>query len=95
MVLLFELMLDVPLKEPDAIDDPINLVEKNENDSIQIKTFDIDKNKAFIQEYLCSNGEKAKIIIPFDANEDDLLSLYDMFRVILRRKYKITNDKLE
>ena len=86
---------DVSLKESDAIDEPINLVEKNENDSVQIKSFDIDKNKAFIQEYLCSNGEKARIIIPFDANEDDLLSLYDMFRVILRRKYKITNDKLE
>ena len=35
------------------------------------------------------SGKVARVIIPIDANEDDLLLLRDMFDVLLKRKFKI------
>lgn len=38
------------------------------------------------------SGKVARVIIPIDANEDDLLLLRDMFDVLLRRKFKIKTE---
>lgn len=37
------------------------------------------------------SGKVAKIIIPIDAEEDDLLMVKDMLDIILKRKFKISN----
>lgn len=48
--------------------------------------------KFFIQQYTCESGKIAKIIIPEDATEDDLLGFRDTLNIILRRKFKIVVD---
>jgi hypothetical protein len=45
-----------------------------------------------IQNIPVESGKVAKIIIPIDANEDDLLLIKDMFEVLLKRKFKINTE---
>lgn len=85
-----------------------NMLEKKEsvdidmkNDLISETTNDIKKNEIttnsvdyFIQEFMCESGKKAKLCIPNDANEDDIITIYEFFKVILKRKYKISIDDL-
>ena len=47
----------------------------------------------YVQQYTCESGQIAKIIIPNDASEDDLLGFRDMLNIALRRKFKIDIDK--
>lgn len=46
----------------------------------------------YVQQYTCESGKIAKIIIPEDATEDDLLGFRDMLNIALRRKFKIKAD---
>ncbi|MCR5507417.1 MAG: hypothetical protein K6F34_01895 [Lachnospiraceae bacterium] len=46
----------------------------------------------FIQQYTCESGQIAKIIIPEDASEDDLLGFRDMLNIALKRKFKIKEE---
>lgn len=73
--------------------------EKNDLhlDQIQdIKHRDNSNNLSdyFIQEFMCANGKKAKLCIPNDATEDDIITIYEFFKVIIKRKYKISIDDL-
>lgn len=43
----------------------------------------------YIQQYACESGQIAKIIIPDNATEDDLLGFRDMLNVALKRKFKL------
>ena len=43
----------------------------------------------YIQQYTCESGQIAKIIIPENASEDDLLGFRDMLDIALKRKFKI------
>lgn len=43
----------------------------------------------YIQSYTCETGKTAKLIIPEDATEDDLLAFSDMLNIVLKRKFKI------
>ena len=47
----------------------------------------------YIQQYTCESGQIAKIIIPGDATEDDLLGFRDMLNIALRRRFKIKSDE--
>ncbi len=49
----------------------------------------------YSQNYSCENGAIAKILIPEDATEDDLLGLREFLDVILERKFKISKEILE
>lgn len=76
-----------------------NVNEKNDLhlDQIQdIKHRDNSNNLSdyFIQEFMCANGKKAKLCIPNDATEDDIITIYEFFKVIIKRKYKISIDDL-
>lgn len=46
----------------------------------------------FVQQYTCESGKLAKIVIPEDATEDDLLGFRDMLNIALKRKFKILID---
>lgn len=46
----------------------------------------------FIQQYTCESGKIAKIVIPEDATEDDLLGFRDMLNIALKRKFKIITE---
>ena len=43
----------------------------------------------YIQQYTCESGQIAKIIIPDNATEDDLLGFRDMLNIALKRKFKL------
>ena len=43
----------------------------------------------YIQQYTCESGQIAKIIIPENATEDDLLGFRDMLNIALKRKFKL------
>ena len=43
----------------------------------------------YIQQYTCESGHIAKIIIPDNATEDDLLGFRDMLNIALKRKFKL------
>ena len=47
------------------------------------------KLKPYVRlDYNCDNGQLAQIIIPRDASKDDLCALREMFEVIIKRKFK-------
>ena len=48
-----------------------------------------DESSVYIQQYTCESGQIAKIIIPGNATEDDLLGFRDMLNIALKRKFKI------
>ena len=43
----------------------------------------------YIQQYTCESGQIAKIVIPENATEDDLLGFRDMLNIALKRKFKL------
>lgn len=43
----------------------------------------------YTQQYTCESGDIAKIIIPQDVTEDDLLGFRDMLNIALKRKFKL------
>ena len=47
----------------------------------------------YIQQYTCESGQIAKIIIPDNATEDDLLGFRDMLNIALKRKFKLNLDQ--
>ncbi len=51
-----------------------------------------EETKFFIQQYTCESGKIAKIVIPEDATEDDLLGFRDMLNIALKRKFKIITE---
>lgn len=69
------------LASSDIIHLPVAAEKKNEEET----TF-------FIQQYTCESGKIAKIVIPEDATEDDLLGFRDMLNIALKRKFKIITE---
>lgn len=49
----------------------------------------LPESNYYIQQYTCESGQIAKIIIPENASEDDLLGFRDMLDIALKRKFKI------
>ena len=72
----------------DLTNQPITVVE---NESILSDQKVIETSPSFfIQQYTCESGQIAKIIIPENATEDDLLGFKEMLDITLRRKFKLT-----
>ena len=46
----------------------------------------------YVQQYTCESGQIAKIMIPENASEDDLLGFRDMLNIALKRKFKLKID---
>ena len=46
-------------------------------------------------DYNCDNGQLAQIIIPRNASKDDLCALREMLEVLIKRKFKESEDKEE
>lgn len=46
-------------------------------------------NQLYETSYVCDNGKIAKLNIPTDATEDDLLALIEMIHIIAKRHFKI------
>ena len=46
----------------------------------------------YVQQYTCESGQIAKIMIPENATEDDLLGFRDMLNIALKRKFKLKID---
>lgn len=44
------------------------------------------------QDYTCDNGELAQIIIPREATKDDLYALRELLEVLIKRKFRRTDD---
>ena len=67
----------------------INVMKETEQ-VLTIETEESVLNPSFyIQQYTCESGQIAKIIIPENATEDDLLGFRDMVDIAMRRKFKI------
>lgn len=69
-------------------------VEQPSSNVEQLPLTAVDKKNGeettfFIQQYTCESGKIAKIVIPEDATEDDLLGFRDMLNIALKRKFKI------
>ena len=45
------------------------------------------------QDYTCDNGELAQIIIPREATKDDLYALRELLEVLIKRKFRRTDDE--
>lgn len=43
-------------------------------------------------DYTCDNGDLAQIIIPRNATKDDLCALREMLEVLIKRKFKESED---
>lgn len=63
--------------------------EKGSNANVQAIQ---SETNFYIQQYTCESGLIAKIIIPENATEDDLLGFRDMLNIALKRKFKIKED---
>ena len=55
-----------------------------------VAKFSNEETTFYSQSYTCESGKIAKIIIPEDATEDDLLAIYDLLDIVLKRKFKLT-----
>lgn len=77
-------------------DENIKNTELNINNKNNFQSCESTKEleDIFVQEYMCTNGKKAKLIIPSDATKDDIITMYEVFKVILKRKYKISEEDL-
>ncbi len=67
-----------------------NKVDQFSGDTVEMKNE--EETKFFIQQYTCESGKIAKIVIPEDATEDDLLGFRDMLNIALKRKFKIITE---
>lgn len=72
---------------------PEKQLDKNQEKTLLEKE-KLSTDIAFLQEFMCSSGEKAKILIPNSATKDDIITMFEVFKVILKRKYKISDDDL-
>lgn len=72
-----------------------NMLEKNDQEirksDSSIKENSLPEAGYYIQSYTCESGKLAKIIIPEDATEDDLLAFEDMLKIVLKRKFKLNS----
>lgn len=69
-------------EEIDNLDNKKYEVNNKENNLLEVGYY--------IQSYTCESGKQAKIIIPEDATDDDLLAFDDMLKIVLRRKFKLS-----
>ena len=67
-----------------------NKVDQFSGDTVEMKNG--EETIFFIQQYTCESGKIAKIVIPEDATEDDLLGFRDMLNIALKRKFKIITE---
>ena len=70
----------------DAADDNEQPLDKAVNTDDRVRK---ESNDYITQLIPIESGKIAKIIIPVDSTEDDLLMIRDMLDVILKRKFKI------
>ena len=53
----------------------------------------LKKQTSYVRhDYTCDNGELAQIIIPREATKDDLCALREMLEVLIKRKFKESED---
>lgn len=78
-------------EKPDASTEKEVSIKRNE---MYVRDNQIMETGYYIQSYTCESGKAAKFIIPEDATEDDLLAFEDMLKIVLKRKFKITNNEV-
>lgn len=49
----------------------------------------------YVQSYTCENGTIAKIIIPEQATQDDLIGIREMLDVVIQRHFKAESEGKE
>jgi len=90
-------LLNLQLEESEAADTDVE--ESNTHLQLDHLNSVAEKNNIcadgnfFVQAYTCEAGKEAKIIIPTDATQDDLLMIRDMFLLLMKRKYKLPDDQ--
>lgn len=75
----------------DTVDNS-NELEKEKTNNLSVPSQNDNSSDFITQNIPVESGKVAKIIIPIDANEDDLLLIKDMFDVLLKRKFKINPE---
>ena len=80
---------DTMTQETESIDRESMLQSNNVVEQERTNTEIKSEVSFYIQQYTCESGQIAKIIIPDNATEDDLLGFRDMLNIALKRKFKL------